>query len=470
MSYEAIMLALQELQGQLNRNNYREIKPSLIDIQHKIGDIACTIQQKTELQNLTQELFEIIKEMQAEDRLVFEQEAAENYELLKRKVIEAIEFTQTHIDSHDEVWQKLIDTQQLFKGKKLVAEQRDQLFGTVQKLFEILKKRRGDTVDEKALFHGRRFNKPEDQVDFVVSQCKKAEIDTTWAIMLQTKDKVMNLKLHPDMRKKLIDKLQAGFDILKQRREESLRQQSVENDLNAQAIKEMLLKAGEEMEKEHEFKYKWDLLLSIQNEFKSRKLEKDSRNLLYDELQAMFKKLNTEQYDDHSDFEKQADENYNHLNELVSECLKEAQSNKDLKRTKAYLIKVQADFKGRKMRSFEREKLFARLQSAFSILNKRIEEHDHSHKEQVPHLDKRHAELEVKIQQLEQGLEKDQQELEKYEGYFNEIPKGLETAENLRKKLDALHSAMAVKNAQLKILNQERERLIQNKGMMEPIE
>jgi hypothetical protein len=469
MSYETLKLTLQQLQSELNRNNYREIKPSLIDIQQKIGEISCSPSHKEELESLTQSIFEIIKQMQAEDRKLFEEEAAQNYAELKQAVIEAIDFTQKNIDKHEEVWQVLIETQQLFKGKKFIAEQREQLFGTLQKLFEILKKRKGESVEERQMLSGKKFSKPEDQVEYAVSQCKHGNIDQTWAIMLHTKDVIMNEKLHPDHRKKMIEKIQQGFDILKTRREAIQKQQAAETSDNAEVIRNMIENAREEIHSNEDFKAKWEMLITIQNEFKSRKLEKEIRNELYDELQLLFKQLKTEQYDDHSDFEKQADDNFRYLNNLVNECVKEAQSNKDLKRTKAYLIKVQADFKGRKMRSFEREKLFAKLQTAFTTLNSRIEEHNRTQAEEKASVSKRQQELEAKINQLEQGLEKDQQELEKYEGFFREVPAGKETSENLQKKIDSLHSAMALKNAQLKIFYQEVEKLGKNKDFAESV-
>jgi hypothetical protein len=372
MSYQALKSYLEELQKELTLNNYKEIKLSLIEVQNQIAAGELEPMHRAELRDATQAVFEQIKDLQKQEQQLFEEQANENFEVLRKKVIEAIDFTQKHINDHDAVWQMLIDTQQEFKGRKLLAGQREQLFGTLQKLFDILKKRRGETVKVQGRETGKQFERLEDEVNYLASQCKTADPDKTWASMLQTKDRIMEADILQNYRKKLIDKLQEGFDLLKIRREKRQNEFIQLSTTNADIIKEKLKLAEYELDHNSDFKDKWELLLAVQQEFKNRKLEKETRNILYDQLQALFQKLKSEQYSDPLDFEQQANENLQHLKSQVDIAFDEAQNSMDFKKAKAFLIKVQADFKGRKMRSFEREKLFARLQNAFGILGKRM--------------------------------------------------------------------------------------------------
>jgi hypothetical protein len=374
MSYQAIKSYLEELQKELTLDNYRDIKPSLIKVQNQISNSELAPVEQVELNNITQTIFEQVKELQREEQKLFEETANENFEQLKKKVIDAIDYTQKHINDHEAVWQMLVETQQHFKGKKLLAGQREQLFGTLQKLFDILKKRRGETVKTQGGESGPHFDKLEDEVNYLVKKCHSADPDKTWGKMLQTKDRIMEADFLQNYRKKLIDKLQEGFDLLKIRREKRQAEYLKQTSENAQIIQEKLRLAKDVLDQSSDFREKWDLLLAIQTDFKNYKLEKESRNVLYDELQELFQKLKADQYSDPHNFEQQADENFQHLKGLVDAAFVEAQNSMDFKKTKLFLIKVQADFKGRKMRSFEREKLFSRLQTAFSILSQRMSE------------------------------------------------------------------------------------------------
>lgn len=453
MSYQPLKSSLDDIQKELTAHNYREIKKNLIEIQERIGATELEAVQRGELLDATQAIFEKIKLIQQHEQEAFEKEALINFELLKQKVIEAIDFTQNHIDEHEAVWKKLIETQQEFKGKKLIADQREQLFGTLQKLFYILKKRKGEEIKDTTTFHGRSFERLDDEVAYMVKQCPSGDIDKTWAGMLKTKDKVLEADLQHSRRKSLIDKMQEGFDVLKVRRDE--RQQAfvqLTTD-NASVIAEKLDLAEHKLEHSNDFKEKWELLLSVQSEFSSRKLEKETREVLYDRLQDLFQRLKAEQYSNPSDFERLADENFQHLKPLVEKSFEEAHTCTDFKKTKAYLIKVQADFKGRKMRSFEREALFSKLQSAFEILNNRYSESTHTPSASQPQDDPADLQsLQTKIDELQASLTKDLEELQKLEARYIDSKNNRtsrSSQEDLNNQVKQMHATIARKNKEL---------------------
>jgi hypothetical protein len=378
MSYESIKSRLHQLQKQLNNTNYKKIKFSLIGLQQQLASTELEAAQRAELRDAIQAVFENVKVLQQTEREQREKETSENFDFLKQKMVEAIDFTQQNLEHHDLVWQKLIETQRHFKGKRLLIEQREQLYNTLQKLFDILKKRKDEDLLGQEDAERERFEQLEKITRERVENCKSENTEIAWAQLLHTKDQISHAQLLYAHRKLLMDKIQEGFDLLKQRRTENQPDITREAIENAHIIEQKLVIAHDELKNNPDFKTKWDLLLEIQEEFKRRKLEKETRNTLYDQLQALFQQLKAEQYSNQPEFENQANENVNYLRPLIEKAMEEAQITTDLKKTKAFLIKVQGEFKGRKMRSFEREKLFSRLQSAFDLLNSRIEE-EHSH-------------------------------------------------------------------------------------------
>lgn len=378
MSYEPIKARLKQLASKVNKTNHKEIRQQLIEIQKQISTGDLISMHRAELNELVGALFEKVKLFQQQDQKAHEAELVENFTHLKNKIVEAIDFTQQNINDHDAIWQKLLEVQHYFKGIKLLTEQREQLYDTLQKLFDLAKKRREEALKEQEKFSSQHYDKLDDEVAIVVSQSETADMDKAWAMLLETKDKVVNAHLTHIHRKRLMDKLQEGFEVVKIRKEERWENFAKASRANADAIREKLKLAAWELDNNEVFKEKWELLLAIQKEFSKRKLEKDTRQLLYGQLQKLFHRLKSEQNKDQADFDKEADENHHYLQQLVDEAFQLSQSAGEIKKAKAFLIKVQGEFKGRRMRGAERERLFGKLQQAFDILNSRPDEYTDS--------------------------------------------------------------------------------------------
>jgi len=377
MSYDIIKARTEQVARRLETHTPKELKQSLIRLQGDVAKAELTTGQRNELRDAIQALFDKIKVIQEKRQQVFEKESQENYAFLKDRIVEIINFTEQNIARHDVVWQRLVEVQHLFKGKKLEQGKRDQLYNTLQKLFEIVKNRRNQSRREEEKLNPTGFTDPLEEVEYYLNLCSTEDVDPMWSKMLQLKDKVSRTDHPVAHRKTLSDKIQEGFAVLKLRREERQNELSHEGKENAAYLKEKLNKAVIDLETEIDFKEKWERLLAIQHEFRTRKLEKNTRNILYDELQTLFLKVKTTHFADHAEFEKQADENCKYLSAQVDNAFELARTSPDLKKTKALLIRVQADFKGRKMRTQERERLYSKLQLGFDILNTRIDESSH---------------------------------------------------------------------------------------------
>lgn len=460
MSYELFKTQIEKAGSELTKENYKQIKQILLDTQNQITTSELSSLHRTDLRELMQPVFEKIKEYQLINQQIFEKEATSNFEFLRDQVMEAIDFTQTHLEDHAIVWQKLLTVQQHFKGKRLYTEQREQLYGTLQKLFELVKKRREQS--------GKSREKQEEISSYLEKLVDKAlkivegdNSEKAWATLLQTKDKVMESKLPPHQRKSLTDKLQEGFDVLKIRREEKQKDFLRIAEENAQVIAELLDKASEEVENNEVFKEKWELLLHIQQQFKDRKLEKSARNELYDKLQELFHRVKSEQYHNQQEFEELADQHRDYLTPLVEKAYEMAQNCREFKKTKAYLIKIQSDFKGRRMRGNEREKLFSRLQSAFDLLGNRLDEYIAERRE-LRRTRKQEAlsELDQKIDNLEQALEAEKQQLAQLESSYQDallLEGGSVSAEKIKPQMEMIKSSITRKECDLEDLYNEMD-------------
>lgn len=474
MSYEPIKARLKQIQAKLNKNNHKEVKLELIEIQRQISSVDLVSMHRAELKEAMEGIFERIRMFQQEEQETFEKQALNNFSFLKEKIVEAIDFTQENLNDHDAIWQKLLEVQQHFKGTKLQAEQREQLYDTLQKLFDLAKKRREAAIKEQEKFSSQHFDKLDDEVAIVVSQSETADMDKAWSMLLETKDKVMNSHLIHTHSKRLLDKLQEGFEMVKMRKEERWENFAKESHENADAISEKLKLAAWELDNNEVFKEKWELLLNIQQEFRSRKLEKDVRQSLYGQLQGLFLRLKNEQNLNQADFEEKAESNYQYLKPLVEEAFKQAQSTLEFRKTKGFLIKVQGEFKGRKMRSTEREKLYGKLQNAFDILNKRLDEYIASRKDvREFRVEGRMSDVEMKIDQMEKILIADRENLSLLESAYENsvlLESKKKDAENLGNQIEIMKAAIGRKERELEELNNELLRLQNNKDKLDELE
>ena len=72
--------------------------------------------------------------------------------------------------------------------------------------------------------------------------------------------------------------------------------------------------------------------------------------------------------------EEEALQNYENLKSIVDEGISAASNSENLHDAKGILIEVQTHFKGLKLKREDRESLYSRLQEAFSLINRKIDD------------------------------------------------------------------------------------------------
>lgn len=388
------------MQYQLQVHNFKDIRHKLIDLQRELHNADLDQAELTEIKVLIQQIFDQIRILQEKDQEAFEKEADENNLHLKARLHACIEYIEENLNETEAAWQKLIDLQDDFRGRRMRSDERETLYSALQELFDIVKKRRKTAHDE------------------ILS--KSAE--------------------------------------------------------NKRFIEQRLENAAEQIENNSDFHQNWQLLLTIQQEFRDRPLDKSTREDLYTELQILFEALKARRSQEQEDFERSATEALNHLRPLVEQATRLAKTSREFKKTKGFLIRVQREFKGRRMRKEERESLFSKLQSAFDTLNRRINEHIAAKKDiREFKVDSKLSDLQTQVEELELDINKDIAELNLLKDKLEDL-QVLDTLassadkEQNRHQLQIMQAALKKKTIQLRDLQEEVQKLLAQKDWLDSIE
>ncbi len=473
MDYQEFNRRVGEIKSQLNRDNYKDKRRELIELQKEVSLADFAADRRAELRQTNQEVFDRINIFQEEEQQAFEKEADENFAILKSKLMDCITFVESNPDDFDASWAKLIETQDAFRGRKMRAEEREYLYRGLQQLFDVVKKRKDDASAALAEHSKKVFESLDEEVADLLGNAEVADIDELWSSLIETSGRVRNSELVFSHRKRLLDSLQDGFVIAKLRKEERHRELINQSARNAELIGNKLQQAVKQLETNPDFKENWDLLIKVQQDFRELKIEKVAREELYGELQTLFETLKSSQDQKQSDFEQAANENFEHLQPLVEKALEQARKSQEFKKTKNFLIKVQSEFKGKRMRAEEREKLYARLQSAFDTLNQRINEHVALRKEvREFRVDSKMSDVQKQIDDLETSIAEDMTKLQMFENKLedSQILSSIQTgADNLKNQIEVLKAAIAGKAKQLSDLEEEVHKLQGRKDWLENI-
>ncbi len=458
----------------LNAENHRERKQALIALQAELASSGLQSAEKAALRQAIQLLFDRIRLTREEEQAAFERESAENQAFLKEKLLECIEFIESHLDDHELSWQKLLELQDAFRGRRLVPHEREHLYGGLQQLFQVVKKRREEAFTRQKEASAKSFASLDDEVDRLIDQAESIELDTLWRALLDLSDKVREAGLLSAHRKELMDRLQEGFVVAKIRKEQRQVEADRESAANASLIEGRLIEAAGQIENNPLFKENWQLLLDIQQMFRELTLDKDRRELLYGELQALFERVKSRQDQRQESFEAAADASVSHLRPMVDRAIELARTSREFKKTRHFLIKVQRDFKGRRMRSEEREKLYSRLQSAFDTLNRRINEHILERKEAREfRVDSQISDLQSRMEDLESLIAEDLEKISLLEARIEDtrlLNSTLPGDDQWLSQLQIMRAAVDKKAAELAALQEELRTYQDRKDWLDSIQ
>ena len=245
------------------------------------------------------------------------------------------------------------------------------------------------------------------------------------------------LKLRREDREELYGRLQAAFAEVNRKIEDERLSFEYEAFSNYADLKPALFDAADQAVKSEDLRATWELLLGIQNRIKSSKLIREHRDELYAGLQNAFGIIKIRREEERQVFDQEAQQNYFRLKALVEKGLIQAEETHEYKETREFLKKIQSEFKGIKMAHEQREELYSRLQTAFDILGKRLDDFfRHKKKNWEVKMQFTLSSLSVDIYELQMALEKDQ-------SYLKELKDQLDIIVSAGKEKDALAGLQA---------------------------
>lgn len=441
-------------------DDLRTAKGFLIEVQNSFKGLKLVREDREELYTRVQDSFAAINKQIEEERMNFNNEAQQNYSVIKIKVEEAL-FLASNPRDFRETWDFLIEVQTMFKGATLLREHRESLYAMLQLAFEKIK---GFKEIEKASFEKEsaqsyiQINQIVEDAIGNASQTKEFRVAKDMLIKAQAE--LRNTQLTKEKRDELYTKLQDAFTALNIRQEEISQKNTWEAErqyglFGPRAI-DILTRANTSLEF-HELRTD---IKDLQTEIRDSVLLKEQRESLHNILQEAFETLSSRQDNEKNSYEQEAQSNYKSLKAKVNNGLIQAEESNEYKETREYLKKIQSEFKGIKLFKEHREELYSRLQSAFEILNKRVDEYFFEKKKNWElRMQYKLTTLSTDIFEQSESLKKDIENLQDLEDRFLDIQSlGIETNAilGLKARISSMRINVEKKEARIRIMEGER--------------
>lgn len=406
-------------------SDLRTAKAKLIEVQGMFKGISLPKEQREELYVKLQSEFEKLNKKIEDEKIQYENEAAQNYMVMKT-MIEDAEYMVKHTQNPNESFSFLIEIQSKFKGIKLLREQREGLYSRLQSAFESVKQKQSDEKLRIQFSSENHFKHFFALLENYKQKAENNEIDNYEfkELLIKLQNDIRESELTREHREKLNIATRDVFtiiDIRKEEQQERIEYNALKNyEGILPLIKDILLKS----ENDGDTKNIREKLKNIQLQIKEMSLLKEQRNELYAMIQEAFEKLNEKMDAEKGYFLRDARENYSRIKQLVDKGLKQAETTHEYKDTREFLKKIQNEFKGVRMIKEEREELYSRLQQAFEILNSRVDDYYHNKKKNwTVRMQYKISECETEILNLQADIEKDNEIL-------NELKDQLEIMES----------------------------------------
>jgi hypothetical protein len=453
--------------SRLINKDYRESKKLLIELKQLLKNADISKNEKIDFQNKIQERFNEIQKIIAKEQIDFENEAANNYFILKQEIASAIESVNKS-ENHRETWDYLVEVQNHFKGIKLRKEHREQLYGQLQQAFELLKQKieneRNNIENEtKHIFE----NYVEKIKNLISKITDNQDINEIREELISTQSEVKKITFSRNRKDEIQKLIQEAFDLIslsKLEKEKSKLEISNKNfdDLNKIAD-EILAETTANVEKSLK-----DKIIQIQNQVRNSELVREQRSLLLDKLQKAYEVVNHKLNSEREQFVKEASENYKRLKSLVEKGLKQANESHEYKATREFLKKIQSEFKGIKMIKEEREVLYSQLQQAFEILNNRVDDYFRNKKKNwAIQMQYKIAEIDAEIHHLKQSIDSDYeklQELEEHRDILLNSDKKTTLLTGIQARIDVLKRELQSKKEKIIENEENRKELLRKIG------
>ncbi len=298
-------------------------------------------------------------------------ELKQNYSVFQAKLNPVISELKSTTDFKS-VRDKLILLQLEFRNLKFNREDREELYSIIQEAFAVIHTR---IEVERAQFEKDAFQNYAHLKDLVenaiFASSKETDPRQAKSYLIEAQAGFKGARLIKEQREELYNKLQKEFDRVNVLLEADKAQFSVEAETNYSYLKPLIEGALHMTESTANFQESKEQLITIQNEFRGRKLIKEHREQLYQKLQDAFTILNLRLSEERENNRHLADDQYPVLKKRAEDLLQFSGETSDFRTAREQLKALQFDLRESKLFKDQKDTVYQLLQEVFVLLNLR---------------------------------------------------------------------------------------------------
>lgn len=432
--------------------DWRETRSLIKDLTTTLNSIGIPISYKNELRDLLRTALENVDKRQSEEAAKNKEIWQKNYEMLKEKIVEAVEFSKT-AEIFKEAREKLIAVQNEYKEHKVSHEHKNELEKLLHDAFEDLSQRQAVYHENFEMECIENYYKLKTVVSNAIEKADEAENfasarNTLIDAQKQLRDKV----LKRDQKDELFAEIRNKFDELREKFNE-VRLTDEEIEANYQQVQEVVSEAVEFAENatQEQAMDARQKLIDAQGVIKEYRLPYSQKNELFAQIRKVFERINEMLAEEREQFEAEALNNFSKMLAKIDVIIVEIENAIDFNQSAENLATVKAELRLLKLKREQRDKLFDRTRVAFSLLSKMREKYNKRRvEERTGKLDAKISNLEQKNARLSSLLAKDKEILaeqtEKLNNAENEQDK-----ESAKQIVDIVNARIAEREESLKI-------------------
>ena len=319
---------------------------------------------KNAMLEATKPVIDILNKKRSE----IERELKQNYEEMKERAMELLEEAKKG-SIFVQIREHLKDFQEIARKVRMKPEHREEVLGIIQQAFDILWERQQKWRESAQAERERNYEllrKELEELDKLVRTTH--DFRNTRMELIKFQDKTKTLPLESSKRSELIAELNNLFNILRARQSEWAAAMELERQRNYEQMKKEVEDCIELAQKTRYFKEAREHFNRIRERLRELPMTREHKDELFSKLREAYAILGERQAEYRRELEKEFNENYQRLSEMVSKGLEMAQTSPSFNEARDYLRQVRDELRNTRMRRDQKDELFDRLRAAFDIL------------------------------------------------------------------------------------------------------
>ena len=396
--------------------NLKNTKNLIKDISNTLNSINIPNINKNELREKLVDALNNVNKRQLEqnekNKVIF----SKNYEILKSKTLEVIEFVKAS-KSFKEAREKLISLQGEVKNSKILFENKNELDKLINETFNDLNKRQYERNENYEMECIENYYKLKTLVDVAINKAKESETFLeAKKCLINAQNEIKEKVLRRAQKDELYSSIHSAFDMLREKFNE-VRLTEEEMEANYNKVKPIVIEAVEAAKNAttiEQILEAREKLIQMQNLIKENRLIRTKSNELFSIIREVFNKINQVLQEDREQYEAESNINYEKLSSKIDVIIVEIENGIDFSQNAENLSTIKTEMQLLKLKREHRGKLYDKIRTAFNLLSKMRTKYNKRKVEEKMHkLDSIVSNLEHKITRLNALLNKDKEMLEK---------------------------------------------------------